>query len=783
MNDLKYSKKFIDWLEEKKWKLFSYQKEFFEYVKKSKYRQYIISSDTGTGKTITSFLPFLNYFCKGIKKNILYISPLKSINSNLEDNLKKIVLELNIDCKVEKRTSDVPSNKKKKQLFSIPDLLLTTPESFALMIANPDALNFLENLDYIIIDEITELINEKRGDQLSLSLSKLNSINKKLFLIGLTATISNFKNLNDWLSLNGATKLISNKNKKKIKIDVLYSKKTPLVGHSPNFAIDIIKKKIIKKKTIIFVNTRSQSELLHNQLLTSLNPNTKVNIHHGSLSTKHRNEVEDNFSKGKLDVIVSTSSLELGIDWDHVDQVILIGTPKNVNRLIQRTGRSNHNHYATAKSFLIPTNQFEYLECISAKKLAEKMKFDSVPKRKGAKDVLCQHLLLLACGKGFCPKNTYTEVIKAFPYRSLSFNEYMEILEFVKNGGYVLNNYKRWNKIYLTPNGLYKINSFANRIKTLVNIGTIIDNSNIKILLNTGKTLGHVDDSFLTTIKKGDYFIFSGLNLVCLQISSEVVIVKKIKKKIYKTPIYWGGNLSLSKNLSDEILKSLHNTSNFPPEIKQFINYQISLSSLPKQNEILIEKFAYGKGTYLCFYTFLGKQTNHSFCLLFIEFLKKRKISTYDYTIEEYSFAIFFKEEQSLNLNTIKSFFKSDKLLINILDTFIAKKTFREISLISGLIEKKSKNKKNLINSDIIFDTLKKYDPNHILLKITQEEVERFFSDKVKIDLLFNKKLIFKNLEKPSPFSMSLIYKKEKIKSHSSNTDEILNYINTNGIN
>ena len=186
---------------------------------------------------------------------------------------------------------------------------------------------------------------------------------------------------------------------------------------------------------------------------------------------------------------------------------------------------------------------------------------------------------------------------------------------------------------------------------------------------------------------------------------------------------------------------------------------------------------------YLCFYTFLGKQTNHSFCLLFIEFLKKRKISTYDYTIEEYSFAIFFKEEQSLNLNTIKSFFKSDKLLINILDTFIAKKTFREISLISGLIEKKSKNKKNFINSDIIFDTLKKYDPNHILLKITQEEVQRFFSDKVKIDLLLNKKLIFKKLKKPSPFSMSLIYKKERIKSHTSNSDEILNYVDTNGIN
>jgi ATP-dependent Lhr-like helicase len=335
--------------------------------------------------------------------------------------------------------------------------------------------------------------------------------------------------------------------------------------------------------------------------------------------------VEDNFSKGKLDVIVSTSSLELGIDWDHVDQVILIGTPKNINRLIQRTGRSNHNHQGIAKSFLIPTNQFEYLECISAKKLAEDMKFESLPRRTGAKDVLCQHLLLLACGKGFCPKNTYSEVIKASPYRSLPFDEYIKILEFIKNGGYVLNNYKRWNKIYLTPNGLYKINSLTNRIKTLVNIGTIIDNTNIKIVLNTGKTLGYVDESFLTTLKKGDYFIFSGLNLICLQISSEIILVKKINKKINKTPIYWGGNLPLSENLSNEIFKNLHNISNLPDEIKRFIKHQKSLSTLPKKNEILIEKFPYGEGIYLCFYTFLGRQTNHSFCLFFIEFLKKKK--------------------------------------------------------------------------------------------------------------------------------------------------------------
>tara|TARA_B100000287_G_scaffold93107_1_gene85277 strand:- start:2561 stop:4912 length:2352 start_codon:yes stop_codon:yes gene_type:complete len=783
MYHLNLNEKFSKWLKSRNWQLHNFQRDFFQLLEEGKHRQYIISSDIGTGKTVTAFLPFFNDYCHGNIKKVLYISPLRSINTSLEENLKKIVRELNIKCNIEKRTSDDSYLKKKKQLFNIPEILLTTPESLALMIANPDATRLLENLDFIIIDEITELIDNKRGDLLALSLSRINSINKKINLIGMSATVYNFSYLKKWFSFNGTTKIILNKIKKKIDIDVLYSNKIPLSGHSAYSYLELIKEKIINKKTIIFVNTRSQVEILYKDLTLSLDPNLTIGIHHGSLFKEHRLRVESHFASGKIDIIISTSSLELGVDWQNVDQVIIIGTPKNINRLIQRTGRSNHTHLGVAKSYLIPTNQFEYLECISAKKLAEKMEFDSMKEKEGSKDVLCQYLLLLSCGKGFLPSSTYLEIKKTFSYSKLTFFEFNEILSFIKNGGYVLNNYKKWNKVYLSPSGVYKINGLKNRIKTLTNVGTIIDSSNIKIVLQNKKCLGYVDENFLITLKIGDKFLFSGFNLVCMKISSNEIIVKKTKKVLNITPIFWGGNLSISTNLSDEILKNINSHKNFPEKIKKLLSNQITSSSLPRQNEILIETFPYHNGKYLCVYTFLGRQTNHTFSLLLIEFLKNKRITTYNYTINDYSFGIYYEDKKIINLNLFKEFFSTEKLPINFLETFIAKKTFKEISLISGLIDKKNKNKQNFINSDIIFDTLIKYDPNHILLKITKEEVKKFMVNKAKIDQLFKKKIIFNKLDKPSPFSSTLIYINPRIKSHTIDQNKMLEILVKNEIN
>ena len=642
------------------------------------------------------------------------------------------------------------------------------------MLANPDASSVIESIDFLIVDELTELIGNKRGDLLSLSLSRINTINRKFILIGLSATLTNFTYVKKWLSLKGKTKLIKNDAKKEIKIQVLFDNKIPISGHNPNNCLELIKK-LINKKTIIFVNTRAQSELLFKDLFL-ISDKLILGIHHGSLSKKHRFNTEKLFSENKMDAIISTSSLELGVDWKNVDQIINVGTPKNINRLIQRTGRSNHNYYGVPISYLIPTNKFEYLECISAKQLAEKMDYEKIRERIGSKDVLCQHLLLLACNKGFRELDSFNEIKKVFSYKDLNYFEFKEIISFVKDGGYLLNNYKRWSKLYLTESGYYKINNFKNRIKTLMNVGTIIDSANVEINLKNKKVLGYVDQSFVNTVKERSTFIFSGMCLEAISVTSEKIIVKVVNKKVFNTPIYWGGSLPISINLSEQMLINISESKKLPFEINQFINDQKKKSTLPNKKNLLVETFPFRNGIYICIHSFLGRESNHTLSLLIIEFLKNFKIFSTDYSVNEYTLGIFVKNK-TFNNQYILEFFESNFENIDYLNTFIAKKTFKEICLITGLIDKKKYHRKNLVNSDIIFDTLKKYEPNHILIKITLEEVKRYFTEKGQLEILLNKNIVLKNLKNPSPFSKSLIFEKEKIKSHAADKDKILDLL------
>jgi ATP-dependent Lhr-like helicase len=349
----------------------------------------------------------------------------------------------------------------------------------------------------------------------------------------------------------------------------------------------------------------------------------------------------------------------------------------------------------------------------------------------------------------------------------------------VKNGGYILNNYKKWNKLSLSEDGSYKINSHRNRIKTLTNIGTIIDSSSFKVKLKNNKTLGTVDEFFISSIKPGQAFIFCGLNLKCIKVNSEDIICEIIKRKTRKTPIYWGGNLPLNPNVSDAILKSFINTNGYPQEIKKFINDQKDKSAIPQKDEVLIESFPFKNGRYLCVHTFMGRQANQTLSLLIVNFLKSSNIIISDYSINDYSLAIFINKDAEINISLLDNFLKKEESNVNFLDTFIAKKTFKEISQISGLIDKKKFGKKNFVNSDIIFDTLKKYEPSHILMKITEEEVKKYFSEMTQSNALLKKKIVFKELVMPSPFSETLIFQKEKFKTDENFIDNIFAYIET----
>ena len=295
-----------------------------------------------------------------------------------------------------------------------------------------------------------------------------------------------------------------------------------------------IYKKKKKKRTIIFVNTRAQAEILFMKLFSD-HKDLKIVIHHGSLSKEVRVEAEQKMRNNLVDAIICTSSLEMGIDWVDIDQIIHIGTPKSINKLIQRVGRSNHKYFSTSKAFLVPTNKFEYFETQACINLLKKGTYDIIKEKKGAKDVLCQYLLTLSCNFGFKCKSIYKEILKAYPYKDLEYKKFLRIVNFIYDGGYVLNNYNRWKKLTKTKKGEYFISNNQTRTNILMNIGTIIDSELIKVM-NGKKLLGNVDQNFINFLKPGDVFNFSGITVKCISIESEQIQVRSLKKKTDKFP-------------------------------------------------------------------------------------------------------------------------------------------------------------------------------------------------------------------------------------------------------
>ncbi len=771
MFKLKLPKKFDFFLKEEKWQLFKYQIEFLNNVESTLYQSFLISSDTGTGKTFTLFLPKL---IEGLKNNnlkMIYISPLRSIISDIFDRLNYIKKSLGLEITIGKRTGDESSQSKKKQIEDPVDILLTTPESLALMITKKECDQIFLQTSYIAIDEINELINTKRGDQLILTLSVILNVNKKIKIFSSCSNLNNFKHISNWLNFNGKLKIIQNDYKKKINLEIFHLDNLPDYGHSADYALEKISKMITNKKTIIFVNTRAQSEILFKNLQLNY-PNLKIGIYHSSLSRKVRDNTEKQMQNNQIDSVISTSSLEMGIDWKNIDKIINIGAPKSINRIIQRAGRSNHNYNGISESLLIPTNKFEYIECHALKNLILTNNCDEVIEKKGSKDVLCQHLLLISCRSSFNVNKEYSRIIKNFPYRKLKKNDFKQIISFIFDGGYVLQKYEDYSKLKKLKNGNFIIKNEKLRKNILMNAGTIIDSSNIKIKTINGKLLGTVEQSFVDSIKEKDSFIFAGTTLICIKIKSEEIIVNKVKKKTEKVPVYWGGNLPLKSHLSNEILRIIDNYKkiNLPKIINIFLKKQEEKSLLPNENKIVIEKFPYLNGEYIFLHTFLGRETNQSLTNVIINFLNNRNIHVVNYVLNDYSFGLFFEKKTLLNKNDFSQFFKSKIYQTNLLDTAIAKRIFKEVAMISGLIKKNDifskKRSYNFINSDIIFDTIRKYETNHIILKITEEEIKNHLIQTSQIKKLKEKSMYFINLEKYSEFSKSLIMEKEKIKAN-----------------
>ncbi len=764
-----------NWLKKNNWSFYNHQVETLKLSENG--FDVLLVAPTGGGKTLAGFLPSLNDLINNKseknKLHTLYISPLKALTIDVHRNLTSPIEDQGLDIRVETRTGDTSAYKKNRQKILPPHMLMTTPESLALLLSNKESKDYFKDLKYLIIDEIHVLVNSKRGDLLSLNLSRINSMSPDCKRIGLSATVKNKETVLKFLTSKNQAKILNVKETSLPKIEILETKtRVPWSGHMASYAIKDIYQKIKKSSlTIVFVNTRAQAELIFNKLWQENDNNLRIAIHHGSLEKEIRRKVENLMSLGKIDCVVATSSLDLGIDWGDVDLVIQIGSPKGISRFLQRIGRSNHRFDEPSNAILVPSNRFEYLECLSAINSIQNKLLDETREKKGSLDVLAQHVLGVACSEPFQVDDLYNQVINAWPYRHLTKTKFFEVLEFVKNGGYSLKHYERYSKIGLNKNKFYAIKNKSIRNKYRLNVGTIVESYMLKVKLGN-RTLGQVEEWFIEGLNEGDTFLFSGRVLEYQSISNNNVIVKSTSHTQPKIPSYAGGRLPLSTELSIEVRKLLSKKQfwkNFPNQINEWLKLQSKFSNLPSLNGLLVETFprlmSGKKRFFLICYTFEGRNANQTLGFLMSKKMQRIGYKPISFVATDYALAIWSINEVKDVNNILNDDLMLDDLYEWLEETPLLKKNFRDAAIISGLIERsipgqKKTGKQVLFNSDLIFNVLKKHEPKHLVLEVAREDSYRGLIDLDRLSEFLKrieKNITHEKLDRISPLAVPLI--------------------------
>ncbi len=766
------------WLKKKGWSLYDHQRETLSLIKKG--FDVILHAPTGGGKTIGGFMPsiddFINNNYKSQEFHTLYISPLKALTADVQRNLLIPINDLNINIKVETRTSDTSTYNKAKQIKKPPNFLMTTPESFALLMARTDIINLFKNLKFVIIDELHTFFDSKRGHLLSLNLARLRSI-KPFQVIGLSATLKNTNLAKNYLSNNKNTKLVSTHSKVTPEITILNSgNRIPWSGHSPRYALSEIYSEILKfKSSILFVNTRAQAEILFESLWAINNQNKKIAIHHGSLEKELRKKVEREIVEGHVECVVATSSLDLGLDWGNIDLVMQIGAPKGVARLVQRIGRANHTINTPSRAILVPTNCFEYIECIAAKECVELNFLEDEIYSEGSLDVLAQHLVGVAISQKFKKEDLYKQIKEAWPYRNLNIEDFEKTLSFVENGGYSLQAYDEYSRLR-RDGEYYEIKDKSLVTKYKMNIGTIVEAEMLRLRVGN-RYLGNIEEWFISGLSAGDTFIFGGKRLMFEKVIGNIAYAKITALEHQKIPSFKGGNLPLSTHLSKTVRKIFSKrleVVDLPDSLKKWSELQTKFSSFPKENEFLVETFKRKNGKqekyYMAVHPFEGRNTHQTLGFLILRRIKKLGVQPFGFVANDYSILFSFSKE----IEDIDFLFSQDILIEDLYEwleeTPLIKRLFREIAIISGLIYKnlpgnQKTGKQVTFNTDLIYEVLRKHEPHHILLKITTENAKKDLIDLDRLStFLFrikNKKKINK-LNRASALAFSLLFEYHK---------------------
>ena len=768
-----------DWFAARGWRVRRHQLDMLAASQAGQHGMLV--ADTGAGKTLAGFLPTLAAFCPSVLAgeappdglHTLYVSPLKALAHDVQRNLVTPVKEMGLDIRIETRSGDTPSDRKKRQRTRPPHVLLTTPESLSLLLSFPDSLELFKGLKRVVVDEIHAFATQKRGDLLALSLSRLQAIAPDMQRVGLSATVASPEEFREWLAPWGdldSVALVYGEKGAEPEVEILLPQDeyVPWGGHAATWAIPQLYEEIRRNRTtLVFTNTRFLAEYIFQNLWNANEENLPIGIHHGSLSKESRRKVEGAMARGELRALVCTASLDLGVDWGDIDLVVQMGAPKGSSRLLQRIGRAGHRLDTPSRALLVPGNRFEFLEAMAAKEAVDEGMRDGEDFRPGTLDVLAQHVMACACAAPFREKELLAEVRSSLAYSWVDEELWSRVLNFVATGGYALKAYDKFRRITRDADGTWRLTHPDQAHKHRMNAGIIVDSEMLNVRFRNGRSLGRVEERFAAALSPGDTFQFSGMTLEVEQLKDTDLVVRA-STKAAMIPSYGGLRLPLTTHLADRVRGLLVDRAGwgrFPDDVREWLEVQDWRSQLPGPDNLLVESFPHGGREYTVYYTFAGWNANQSLGMLITKRMEDMGLMPGGFVANDYSLGVWGLKPVRDPLPLLSPDILTDEFVDWVQQSHLLRRAFREVAVISGLVERQHPGKRKTgrqvtFSTDLIYDVLRKYEPDHVLMQAAWADARSKLTDIARLAEVLEtaaQRVVHVELDKVSPLAVPIM--------------------------
>ncbi|MEO7248269.1 MAG: ligase-associated DNA damage response DEXH box helicase [Novosphingobium sp.] len=763
------------WFAARGWEIRQHQKAMLAVAASG--RHALLTADTGAGKTLAGFLPTLAEFAgddpPGEGLHTLYVSPLKALAHDVQRNLLTPVSEMGLAISIETRSGDTPSDRKARQRARPPHILLTTPESLSLLLSYPESATLFASLRRVVIDEVHAFATGKRGDLLALSLGRLQALAPAMHRVALSATIAEPELFRAWLAPGGdpadVALVIGEKGAApEVKVLLPEEERVPWSGHAATWAIPQLYQAIKDNRTtLVFANTRFLAELIFRLLWDANEGNLPIGIHHGSLSKEARRKVEGAMARGELRALVCTASLDLGVDWGDIDLVVQMGAPKGSSRLLQRIGRANHRLDSPSRALLVPGNRFEFLEATAAKQAVDEGQRDGEVFRPGSLDVLAQHVMAVACAGPFDESALLGEVQSAQSYAWVDREHWSRVLDFVATGGYSLRAYDRFKRIVRAGDGVWRLAHPEHAARHRMNAGIIVDAEMLHVRFRNGRELGKVEEAFGASLRPGDTIRFAGMDLE-VEALRDLDLIVRAAKKAGQIPSYMGARMPISSHLASRVQSLLVDRAGwaaFPDDVREWLEMQDWRSRLPAPGELLVESFPLERRHYSVFYTFEGWNANQSLGMLLTRRMEVLGLSPLGFVANDYALGVWGLRSITDPAALLSPEILTDEFTAWVQESYLLRRAFREAAVIGGLVERQHPGKKKTgrqvtFSTDLIYDVLRKHEPDHVLIEAAWADARARLTDLDRLAQVLERaqgKLVHVELDRVSPMAVPVL--------------------------